>query len=93
MYFATITWKPVDQGGKLTQPMQGTYFCTTVLGAEESEQSTWSIQLEFCEANPLQAKLKFLFDYYPKDQVRKGDQLKLFEGAKVVGYANIGDDI
>lgn len=73
--------------------MQGTYFCTTVLGAEENEESTWSIQLEFFKANPLQAKLKFLFDYYPKDQVRKDDQLKLFESAKVVGYADIGDDI
>ena len=89
MYNVNLTWQPVDQGGKLFQPSNGEYFCTTTLKDLSTQNSTWSIKLIFNEINPLKARLEFLFDNYPKDLINKGDTIELLEGPNIVGHALI----
>ena len=89
----TIDFLTKEEGGRRQPPTDGVYYATTHI--EQLPQPDWSIVITFDE--PLKedeysalCKVRFLFEHVPDYILDELQEMKVYEGGKIVGKIVFG---
>ena len=89
---AIIYWRAAEDGGRKDMvPPHMRYCPVIVFENEKATGSAWSAEVYNTEIDGLKtlAKLSYLFDEAPFENLQKGNKFKLYEGKNVVADGEV----